>query len=225
MKYPFPDAHARNPVSLPDGQVLQNLVYLNQVIDHPNMTIGDFSYYNSFTPVGDWAGRIAPYLYAGAPEKLTIGKFCQFAQGTLFITSSANHPMRGVSTYPFAIFNPESLGAYADEIAETGDTVIGHDVWCGHDAKILPGVTIGNGVIVGAGAVVTRDVPDYAVVAGNPARVVRMRFADDIIAELNRIAWWHWPVVKIAEHVPAISTALEGGDISVLRSAVENSTK
>lgn len=222
MKHPFPDAQARNPVSLPDGQVLENLVYLNQVIDHPNITIGDYSYFNSFTPVEDWAGRIAPYLYAGAPEKLTIGRFCQFAQGTLFITSSANHPMRGVSTYPFAIFNPESLGAYADEIAQTGDTVIGHDVWCGHDAKIMPGVTIGNGVIVGAGAVVTRDVPDFTVVAGNPARIVRMRFSDEIIAELNQLAWWHWPVEKIAKHVPAISGAVACGDISALRSAAED---
>jgi len=225
MQYPFPDARARNPVTLPDGQTLENLVFLNQVIDHPNMTIGDYSYYNSFTPVEDWAGRIAPYLYVGAPERLTIGKFCQFAQGTLIITSSANHPMAGVSTYPFAIFSPESLDAYAEEIVQMGDTVIGNDVWTGHDAKIMPGVTIGNGVIVGAGAVVTRDVPDYAIVTGNPARVVRMRFTPEAIAELIEIAWWDWPVDQITQNLPAISDAVQDSDISALRLAAQNVAK
>lgn len=215
MKSPFLTYDAKYPVTLPDGTVLKNLVYLNQVIDHPNIEIGDFTYFNSFQPVDDWAGRIAPYLYAGAPERLLIGKFGQFANGALFITSSANHPMRGFSTYPFAIFDPVSMGAYAEENAARGDTIVGNDVWIGHDARILPGVSIGDGVIVAAGAVVARDVPPYAVVAGNPAKVVRMRFPEDVIAKLLQLRWWDWPVDHIGENLEAIA----GGDIEALEQA------
>lgn len=203
---------ARNPVTLPDGTVLEGLVYLSQVIDHPNWTVGDFSYHNSFKPVEDYAGLLAPYLYAGAPEKLIIGKFCQFAEATRFITSSANHSMAGFSTYPFAIFSPDSLDAYREEFAAIGDTVIGNDVWTGHGATILPGVSIGDGAIIGAGAVVARDVPAYAIAVGNPARVARMRFAPEVIEALLRLKWWDWPVEAIAGNLDAIT----GADISRL---------
>lgn len=215
MSSTFLRPNAANPVTLPDGTVLEHLVYLNQVVDHPNMEIGDFSYFNSFTPVDDWAGRIAPYLYAGAPERLKIGKFCQFAQGVLFITSSANHPMHGFSTYPFSIFNPETLGDYAKDPSAFHDTVIGNDVWIGHDAKIMPGVTIGDGAIVATGAVVTADVAPYAIVGGNPAREIRQRFAPEVIESLLALAWWDWPLAVIEKHVHAIA----GGDIAALQHA------
>ncbi len=207
MKRPFLAADAQHPVTLPDGTVLENLVYLNQVIDHPNIEVGDYTYFNSFQPVDDFASRIAPYLYEGAPERLIIGKFGQFANGVLFITSSANHPMQGFSSYPFAIFTPETMGAYATENAARGDTVIGNDVWIGHDAKIMPGVTIGDGVIIGAGAVVASDVPPYAIIAGNPAQVVRMRFEQDVVQALLEIRWWDWPIEKIEANVSAIGAA------------------
>ena len=217
MKRSFLSADARMPVTLPDGTVLQNLVYLNQVINHPNIDIGDYSYFNSFQPVEDWAGRIAPYLYEGAPERLEIGKFCQFANEVLFITSSANHPMRGFSTYPFAIFTPEFKDKYVEGNRQPGDMIIGNDVWLGHDVKVLPGVRIGDGVIVGAGAVVSRDLPAYAVAAGNPANVMRMRFDPEIIAALLEIQWWNWPIDKIEANLAAI----EGCDIAALQ-AVAN---
>lgn len=215
MKRCFLSADTQNPVTLPDGTVLQNLVYLNQVIDHPNIDIGDYSYFNSFQPVEDWAGRIAPYLYEGAPERLVIGKFCQFANGVLFITSSANHPLRGFSTYPFAIFTPEFKDKYVEGNRQPGDTHIGNDVWLGHDVKVMPGVRIGDGVIVGAGAVVSRDLPAYSVAAGNPAKVVRKRFAPEVIAALQRIGWWHWSIEKIEANLAAI----EGNDIDALEAA------
>jgi virginiamycin A acetyltransferase len=125
--------------------------------------------------------RLAPYLHPGAPERLRIGRFVQIAHGARFITSSANHPMGGFSTYPFLIFRPETMGAYARDAAAFEDTVVGPDVWIGHGALILPGVTLGAGVVVGAGAVVARDAPPYAVVAGAPARVVRMRFPPEVV--------------------------------------------
>lgn len=204
---------AARPVTLPDGTVLENLVYLNQVIDHPNIEIGDYSYFNSFTPVEDWAGRIAPYLFAGAPERLKIGKFCQFAQGVLFITSSANHPMGGFSTYPFGIFNRETMAAFSKPDHESADTIIGNDVWIGHDAKIMPGVIIGDGAIIATGAVVTKDVAPYSIVGGNPERLIRMRFDPETVAAVLQIKWWDWPIEKIRANLGAIV----GADIEALK--------
>lgn len=95
------------------------------------------------------------------------------------------------------------------------DTVVGHDVWIGQGAKIMPGAAIGNGVIVAAGAVVIGTVPDYAVVGGNPARVLRKRFDDPTIAALLELAWWNWPIEVIVAH----EVAIVGADLAALRAA------
>ena len=118
----------RHPLVFPDGTVLPNMVHLNQVIDHPNIQIGDFTYANDFDPPADWAARLAPYIYPGAPEKLVIGRFCQIADRVRIITDSANHPMAGFSTYPFAIFDLTRLRDYVDQLGALRDTVIGNDV-------------------------------------------------------------------------------------------------
>jgi virginiamycin A acetyltransferase len=208
----FLNAAWRHPLILPDGSVHPNMVHLNRVIDHPNIEVGDFTYANDFDPPEDWAARLAPYLYPGAPERLRIGRFGQIAHGVRFITASANHAMDGLSTYPFGVFDPEGMAAFREGFTGLPDTLVGHDVWIGHGALILPGATLGNGVIVGAGAVVSGRVPDYAVVAGNPARVIRMRFPPDDVARLNRIAWWDWDPARIA----AASAALASGDVAAL---------
>jgi virginiamycin A acetyltransferase len=178
------------------------MVHLNRVISHPNIEIGDHTYANDFDPPEDWAARLAPYLYPGAPERLRIGRFCQIAHGVRFITASANHPMDGISTYPFPVFHPNRMADFRSGFAGLPDTVIGNDAWIGHGALILPGAVLGNGVIVGAGAVVGGRIVDYAIVAGNPARVIRMRFSPETIAALNRIAWWDWPPERIEAHLP-----------------------
>jgi len=198
MSAKFPSASTRNPITLPDGSIHQQTVFLNQVIDHPNISIGDYTYYSDFDAVGDYAGRIAPYLFPGSPEQLTIGKFCQLAHGVRFITASANHPMNGFSTYPFRIFDPETMGAYTAEVARYGDTEVGHDVWFGYQALVMPGVKIGNGAIIAAGSIVTSDIPAYAIAAGNPARVKRVRFSDEVAARLESLSWWDWEIEKIA---------------------------
>jgi virginiamycin A acetyltransferase len=115
--------------------------------------------------------------------------------------------MAGPSTYPFCLFR----GAFAEALPlrdypwrPAGDTLVGHDVWIGMEALVMPGVRIGHGAVIGAGSVVTRDVPDYAVVAGNPARVVRRRYAEDEAARLVALAWWDWPVARIAQAVPLL---------------------
>ena len=115
--------------------------------------------------------------------------------------------MGGISTYPFAVFDPGRMSAYRDGFTGLPDTVIGHDVWIGHGALILPGACLGNGVIVGAGAVVSGNVPDYVVVAGNPARVIRQRFDEGAVARLNSIAWWDWPPERIEAMLPALVAA------------------
>lgn len=160
----------------------------------------------------DAAAELAPYLYPGCPERLVIGAFAQIAHGVRFITASANHPMGGITTYPFRIFDMETAGKYLEENAATGDTVIGPDVWLGFNAMVMPGVRIGAGAIVAAGAVVAQDVPPFAIVAGNPARVVRVRFGTDEVARLLELAWWDWPVTVIQAALPA----LEAGDVAAL---------
>jgi virginiamycin A acetyltransferase len=208
---PLLNKDAVNPIALPNGQVMYGTVYLKNFIDHPRITVGDYSYASRFDMPEDWAAALAPYLFALSKEKLVIGRFCQFAHGTTFITSSANHPMGGFSTYPFKVFKPETMMGYID--LPFKDTVVGNDVWIGHNATIMPGVQVGDGAIVATGTVVSKDVPAFSVVAGNPARVVKMRFSDEVIAELLRIRWWDWDIDKIETNLAAI----EGADIEALK--------
>lgn len=215
MPAPFalPDASLTHPITLPDGTPHAGTVYLKNVIDHPRFDVGPYSYASDFDPPalwgGDWAARLAPYLFAFSQEHLRIGRFCQIAHGVRFIGSSANHAMDGLTTFPFTVFDPAAMTGYQPD---SRDMVIGHDVWLGYGALVLPGARIGNGVIVGAGSVVRGTVPDYAVVTGNPARVVRLRYTPQEIESLNRLAWWHWEPERIARARPA----LEGGDLRAL---------
>jgi virginiamycin A acetyltransferase len=203
----FLNAASRHPMRFADGQENPCMVHLAQVMEHPNIVVGDYTYANDFDPPSDWAARLAPYTYAGAPEKLRIGRFCQIAHGARFITASANHAMDGFSTYPFPIFDSSKLELFKDSFSDLPDTEIGHDCWIGHGALILPGAKLGNGVIVGAGAVVVGDVPDFTIVAGNPARALRKRFSEPTIAQLQQIAWWNWPLERIEAALPALKAA------------------
>lgn len=213
MPYALPDPLGAYPVTLPDGSPHRGTVHLQAVLDHPRFEVGAYSYASDFDPPelwgGDWAARLAPYLFAFSADWLRIGRFCQIAHGVRFIGASANHATRGLSTYPFAIFDPEEMTGYQPD---RRDTVVGHDVWLGYGAMVTPGARIGDGVIVGAGAVVRGEIPDYAVVTGNPARVVRLRFSAAEIARLKALAWWDWPPARIAEARPA----LERGDLAAL---------
>ena len=132
--------------------------------------------------------------------------------------NGANHAMGGISTYPFQIFGKGwEAGFDFQTILDgvKGDTRIGNDVWIGEKATIMPGVTVGDGAVIAAHAVVTKDVPAYAVVGGNPARTIRMRFSDDAIRRLLEIAWWNWPADRISRNLGAI----RGGDIDALEKA------
>jgi virginiamycin A acetyltransferase len=208
----FLNAALRYPMHFADGSANPSMAHLARVIDHPNIEVGDYTYANDFDPPEDWAARLAPYTYPGAPEHLRIGKFCQIAHGVRLLTASANHAMEGFTTYPFAIFDRDKLALYMDSFKDLPNTVIGHDCWIGHGALILPGARLGHGVIVGAGAVVRGAVPDYAIVAGNPAKAIRMRFAPETIERLLALAWWDWPLERIEAALPA----LMAGDLALL---------
>ena len=144
-------------------------------------------------------------FHEGTPNKDIVGNFCSIAGGVVVIPGGI-HPVDWVSTYPFRI-KWNLPGAYQDgSPTSKGDVIIGSDVWIGTEAMILSGVNIGHGAVIAARAVVTRDVPPYAIVAGVPARVVRLRFSEDIIAQLLDIAWWDWDDNRISEAVALLSS-------------------
>ena len=123
----------------------------------------------------------------GTQNNIEIGKYCSLAEN-IIMDGGFNHNTDNVSTYPFAEFKGGGgRGSYAK-----GDIIIKNDVWICMDVMILSGVTIGNGAVVAARSVVTKDVPDYAIVAGNPAKVVKYRFPKGYIKKLLEIKWWDW---------------------------------
>ena len=213
-----PDVNAINPLITDEGKAWPHTYFLKNVVKRTGFIVGDYTYYHDERYPKDFDKVLAPYLLESSKVKLIIGKFGQIAQGTQFITSGANHQMDGFSTYPFSAFPGDWSDSYKANIPDEGDTVIGDDVWFGHEVIVMPGVTVGTGAIVGARAVVTKDVPPYAVVAGNPARIIRMRFEQTIINRLIAIAWWDWPIDVIETHIKDIVAA----DISVLESVKES---
>lgn len=145
------------------------------------------------------------FVYQGSEAKVTIGNFCSIAPGVTFITGGI-HPENWVSTYPFRI-NWNLDKAFKDGMPATkGDINIGSDVWIGTNALILSGVQVGDGAIIGANSVVTKNVPPFAIVAGNPAIIIRFRFDQNIIDNLLRIKWWDWNDEIILENVNLISS-------------------
>jgi thioesterase domain-containing protein/acetyltransferase-like isoleucine patch superfamily enzyme len=165
---------------------------------------GDYSYYDASEDVGGF--EETRVRYASGTERLRIGRFCSIAAGVTFLMAGANHLYDGPTAFPFLNFPGDWQDAVLDSLIERGapakaDTVIGNDVWIGRDATILPGVTIADGAIVGARAVVASDVGPYQIVVGNPARVVRIRYEPDQVRMLLAAQWWNWPVAVISRHL------------------------
>lgn len=136
----------------------------------------------------------------GEGAQLQIGAYCSIAAGvTIFL--GGEHRMDWVTTYPFSVIW-KSARAFTGHPHTKGDVIIGNDVWIGSGAVILSGVTIGDGAVIGCNAVVSRPVGPYEIVAGNPARCVRMRFSDEVVEQLLKIRWWNWPEKKIKAALP-----------------------
>ena len=198
-------------------------VYLQAVVNNPAISVGAYTIYNDFVrdPV-DFEKNNVLYHYPINRDRLIVGKFCSIACGAKFLFTSANHTLRSLSTYPFPLFY-EEWGTSVEEVPTAGDNrgdiVVGSDVWIGYEAVILSGVTIGDGAIIGARAVVTKDVEPYTIVGGVPAKPIRRRFSEETIRILERLRWWDLPREQIAPLLPAI----RGGDARALRAACERS--
>jgi len=185
-------------------------IYLKNVIDNPNIQIGEFTIYNDFyNDPRDFQKRNVLYHYPVNKDRLVVGRFCSIACGAKFIFTSANHTHKSLSTYTFPLFY-EDWGLDVKDITTAwdnkGDIIVGNDVWIGYEAIIMSGVTIGDGAIIGTRALVTKDVPPYTVVGGIPAKTIKKRFSDEIIAELLLLRWWEWPLEKISYALPHIQS-------------------
>ncbi|MDB2407564.1 CatB-related O-acetyltransferase [Jannaschia sp.] len=208
-----------DPDTLTPMPVYAGTVFLRPLAEgRTNVTVGAYSYYDDREQTRDFFDRNVLHHYDFVGDHLTIGPFCAFAHGVRIFMNGGTHAMDGFSTYPFNIFAAgweEGFDPTSWEAGRKGDTVIGADVWVGDSATIMPGVTIGAGAIVAAMAVVTQDVPSYAIVAGNPARVVRTRFDADTVSRLLAVAWWDWDAVRITRNLNAI----RGADLAALETA------
>ncbi|MGQ4878535.1 Vat family streptogramin A O-acetyltransferase [Billgrantia sp. LNSP4103-1] len=195
-----PDPTTQHPIA-----GFPQVCFIKNVVKNPNIVIGDYTYYDDPEDSENFERNVL-YHYPFIGDKLIIGKFCAIARGVKFIMNGANHKLSGISTYPFQIFGNgwEKVMPEMHELPYKGDTVVGHDVWIGYDALIMPGVQIGNGAIVSSRSVVVNDVAPYTVVGGNPARPIKQRFSSEVVETLQSIAWWDWPVDKITRNLSLI---------------------
>lgn len=192
--------------------------FLKTIVSSPFIEVGDFTYYNDLDGPERFEERCVLQHFDLLGDRLVIGKFCALAMGIRFFMSGANHPLDIFSGYPFdemADCWREGFDTGSLLPLSRGDIVVGHDVWIGNGATILPGVRVGNGAVVAASAVVTKDVKAYGIVAGNPARLIRHRFDNETIATLQRVAWWDWPIDKITRNLSAIRST----DLSAIKAA------
>ena len=176
-------------------------IYIKPTIRNQNIIVGDFSYIAD----SDFESHVT-HQYEWMGDKLIIGRFCQIAAGVEFIMNGANHQMNAVSTFPFYTLEGWNMEPPAQEdLPLKGDTIVGNDVWIGQNATILPGVHIGDGAIIGANSVVGSDMDPYTIVAGNPARVLRKRFDDELINLMLRFKWWDKSIEEINALIPILT--------------------
>ena len=191
-----PDPNAIHPIAGYDKEI-----YVKPTIQNPNINVGDFTYFAD----SEFESHVTNF-YPWSKDKLIIGKFCQIAAGVEFIMNDANHQMSAVSTFPFYTLDGWDMETpSAADMPFKGNTVIGNDVWIGQNAVILPGVNIGDGAIIGANSVVGSNIAPYTIVAGNPAKVIRKRFDEELIDLMLRFKWWDKSITEINELIPILT--------------------
>ncbi|KZK79867.1 Chloramphenicol acetyltransferase [Pseudovibrio sp. W64] len=167
---------------------------LQEQVTNPNIIVGKHSYYSGYYH-GHSFDECARYLRSDeeTQDKLIIGAYCSIGSGAAFMMAgNQGHRPEWATTFPFHYFDEPAFEGAHDGFKPAGSTCVGNDVWIGSEAMIMPGVQIGNGALIGSRAVVTKNVPAYAVVAGNPATVVRSRFSEEQVQMLLEMKWWDW---------------------------------
>ena len=192
-----------NPNTLHPIAGYENEIYVKPTITTPNIIVGDFTYIAD----SEFEHHVTHH-YPWIGDRLIIGKFCQIAAGVEFVMNGANHQMNAVSTFPFYTLEGWSMDPPpSSEMPLRGDTVIGNDVWIGQNAVILPGVHIGDGAIIGANSVVGSNVAPYTVVVGNPAKLLRRRFDEELTDLMLAWKWWDRPVEEIDRLIPILTNS------------------
>ena len=195
-----------------------SVCFIKNVITRPNIEVGDYTYYADTNGADKFEEHVIHH-YEFLGDKLIIGKFCQIASGIKIIMNGANHRMNSVTTYPFNIMGGgwEQFTPALEDLPLKGDTVVGNDVWIGQNVTVMPGVNIGDGAIIAANSVVTKDIPAYCVAGGNPCKIIKKRFDDELISYLQEIKWWDWSPEKIFANLEALCS----GDLEQIRNIIE----
>ena len=204
---PDPNAVFPNPS-------IKSVCYIKTVVTRPNIEVGEYTYYDDIDGAERFEERVTHH-YPFIGDKLVIGKFCAIGRGVEFVMNGANHRMCSVTTYPFNIMGGgwEKCTPRLDDLPLKGDTVVGNDVWFGQNVTVMPGVHIGDGAIIAANSVVASDIPPYCVAGGNPCRIIRKRFDDELIDYLLELKWWDWPPEKIMRNLEKLCS----GDLHEIR--------
>jgi len=204
-----PDPNAVYP-----NEAIKSICYIKNVITRPNIIVGDYTYYDDINGAEKFQERVTHH-YEFIGDKLIIGKFCAIAKGIEFVMDGANHRMCSVTTYPFNIMGNgwEKSTPALTELPLKGDTVIGNDVWIGQNVTVMPGVHIGDGAIIAANSVVVKDIPPYHIAGGNPCKIVKKRFEDELIEFLLTIKWWDWSPYKIFDNLGILCS----GDLTKIK--------
>lgn len=190
-----------NPNKIFPNRKIKTITNVKPAIKNKNIIVGDFTYFADT----DFEKHVTHH-YDFIGDKLIIGKFCQIAAGVNFVMNGANHQMNAITTFPFYIFEGwKQKVPPLNKMPLKGDTIIGNDVWIGQNVTILPGVHIGDGAIIGLNSVVGSDVAPYTIVAGNPAKVIRKRFDNQLIKLLLKLKWWDKSIKEINELIPILT--------------------
>ena len=202
--------HIKNQIINPNDifpNQYKTTCFIKNVVTAPNVSIGDYTYYDDTEQPTEFEKNNILFNYPEFGDKLIIGKFCSIASGTKFIMGPANHRISSVTTYPFHVFGglwEEKTPPHLSQLPFKGDIVVGNDVWFGRECVIMPGVKIGDGAIIAAYSIVTKDVSPYSVVGGNPAKLIKKRFDDQLIEALLTLQWWNLPSDELLNLLPLL---------------------